>query len=58
MSKKITLNDKDRRQWVANEEGLYNWWKSSKMGLYRFVRENRKELTTIIMRELSREPVS
>lgn len=23
--KSITLNDEDRRQWILNDEGLYNW---------------------------------
>lgn len=24
-----TLNDEDRRQWVLNDEGLYNWARQS-----------------------------
>ena len=24
----ITLNDEDRRQWILNDEGLYNWARS------------------------------
>jgi hypothetical protein len=23
-----TLNDEERRQWIANDEGLYNWARS------------------------------
>jgi hypothetical protein len=52
-----TLNDEDRRQWVQNDEGLYRWWQGSGIGLYRFVRENRDELTTVILAALNREPV-
>ena len=24
----ITLNDEERRQWILNDEGLYNWARS------------------------------
>jgi hypothetical protein len=56
MAKAITLNDEDRRQWVQNDEGLYTWWRQSGIGLYRFVRENRAELTVVILAALNREP--
>ena len=52
----MALNDNDRRDWVNNDEGLYDWWKSSGIGLYRFVRENRAELTRIITAALERPP--
>lgn len=52
----MTLNDEERRQWVDNDEGLYNWWKSSKIGLYRFVRENRAEIDAVINSSLNRKP--
>lgn len=41
-------NDHERREWVQNDEGLYNWWKRSGLGLYRFVRENRAEIDAVI----------
>ena len=44
----MSLNDEDRRQWVQNDEGLYNWWKSTGIGLYRFVNENRQAITEAI----------
>jgi hypothetical protein len=55
-AKPFTLNDEDRRQWVQNDAGLYQWWQSSGIGLYRFVRENRAELTRAIKGELERGP--
>lgn len=54
--KKLTLNDKDREQWIDNDEGLYNWWRSSRMSKSAFIKENRKELTDLIMAELNRPP--
>lgn len=27
--RKISLNDEDRRQWILNDEGLYNWARSA-----------------------------
>lgn len=46
------MNDKERRLWVLNAEGLYNWWQSSHMGLYAFINKNRKEITEIIEKAL------
>jgi len=43
-----TINDTDRAQWLDNDEGLYCMWKSSGMGKYAFVRENRAMITTAI----------
>lgn len=47
-------NDEERRQWVLNDEGLYRWWQSSRIGLYRFIRENREEIDTAIDGALNR----
>lgn len=49
-------NDEERRQWVLNDEGLYDWWKSTGVGLYRFVQTNRAQLDDIIGRALGIEP--
>jgi len=49
-------NDEERREWVQNDEGLYRWQLSSRQGLYRFVRENRKEIDELIDRQLNRKP--
>lgn len=44
-----TLNDTDRSQWIDNDEGLYSWWKSTRLPKARFIKENRAELTTAIL---------
>lgn len=38
------MNDRERADWVNNDEGLYNWWKGSRQPLRAFVRENRAEI--------------
>lgn len=42
------MNDKDREQWVDNDEGLYCWWKESRQSKRRFIRENRQAITEAI----------
>ena len=42
------MNDEDRRQWIMNDEGLYNWWRSSCQNLKVFTRENREEIDRCI----------
>lgn len=56
MPRPLTLNDDERRQWVLNHEGLYQWWLSTGAGIYRFVRENRSALDDLIKQELERGP--
>lgn len=43
------INDEERRQWVDNDEGLYDLWCESRMGLYRWVRENRAIIDEVIV---------
>jgi hypothetical protein len=50
------LNDNDRKQWVNNDEGLYSWWKSSRMSMREFIRANRAELTEAINKVRNRPP--
>jgi hypothetical protein len=42
------MNDKERSQWIDNDEGLYAAWKRSKLSKKRFVATNRKEIDRII----------
>jgi hypothetical protein len=35
------MNDRDREQWVDNDEGLYNLMRRSRLGKRRWIRENR-----------------
>ena len=35
-------------QWIDNDEGLYNWWLSSKLSKRDFMHANRKAIETSI----------
>jgi len=47
------MNDSDRAEWVNNDEGLYNWWKSEGGSLRNFIRNHREEITRVIENVLS-----
>lgn len=49
------LNDEDRAQWIDNDEGLYDWWRSSKQSKRKFIRENRAEIDAAIQPVLNNE---
>ena len=42
------MNDEERRQWVANDEGLYNEQRRSRKSMTRFIRENRALIDEIV----------
>ena len=42
------LNNDDRRQWIDNDEGLYNWKRSSRQSMSAFIRDNKTELDRAI----------
>jgi hypothetical protein len=42
------MNDADRKDWINNDEGLYDWWRASCMSMTRFIRENREEIDRAI----------
>jgi len=48
------MNDKEREEWIMNDEGLYLWWKDTGKGITTFIRENREELTRCINQLLGR----
>lgn len=50
------MNDEERRQWVLNDEGLYRWYISSRMGLYEFIRKNRDKIDWLINQVLNPKP--
>lgn len=52
-NQKITLNNDDRCQWIDNDEGLYNWWKSSRLSKREFIKQNKQELDTCILTVLT-----
>jgi len=49
------LNDKTRSEWVDNDEGLYNWRRSTGLSMRAFIRENREELDACILLVLNGE---
>lgn len=48
----MSLNDQDREQWIANDEGLYNdakrWMRHNKGGMRGYIRANRAEIDAYI----------
>ena len=42
------MNDTEREQWIDNDEGLYDWWKSSRLSKREFIRANRAEIDAAI----------
>jgi hypothetical protein len=50
------LNDDEREQWINNDEGLYSWWRSSRLSMRNFIRENRAEISEAISRALNVKP--
>lgn len=42
------MNNTEREQWIDNDEGLYNWWKRSKLSKRKFIQENRAEIDEAI----------
>jgi hypothetical protein len=48
MTRKQTINDTDRGQWIDNDEGLYCCWKDSGLSKTEFIRQNRGAITEAI----------
>lgn len=42
------MNNTKREQWIDNDEGLYNWWKSSKLSKREFIKQNKAEIDAAI----------
>jgi len=42
------MNNTEREMWVLNDEGLYNWFRSSRVSMTLFLKENRNELDECI----------
>lgn len=49
------LTLRDLGEWVDNDEGLYNWWRNSKLAKREFIRQNRAELSRIVRAVLDGE---
>ena len=55
--KRVSPNDyEELRLWVLNDEGLYNWWKSSRRSLDNFIKEDGIEIAEAITNYLNVEP--
>ena len=52
----MTINDTDRENWIANDEGLYRWHLRSKLSLRTFIRLNREGIDAHIRMVNNREP--
>lgn len=53
---RANMNDDEREQWIMNDEGLYNWWRGSRLSARAFIRENRDELTRLIEAATNKPP--
>ena len=42
------MNNEQRRQWILNDEGLYNLYRDSKKSLQVFIKENRQIIDEVI----------
>ena len=44
------MNDKERAQWINNDEGLYNWKRSVRLPMRKFIELNRADIDAVIER--------
>jgi len=42
------MNNTERAQWIDNDEGLHNWWRSSRQSKRQFIKDNRGEIDAAI----------
>lgn len=42
------MNNTEREQWIDNDEGLYRWWKSSRLSKREFIKASRDEIDAAI----------
>lgn len=47
------MNNTEREQWIDNDEGLYDWWRSSRLSKREFIKQNRAEIDQAIERVTS-----
>ena len=50
------INNEERRLWILNDAGLYNWQRSSRLSMKEFIKQNKEELDQIINEALHRNP--
>jgi hypothetical protein len=49
------MNELEREHWVDNDEGLYRWWKQTRMTKRAFVRKYRPQIDLVINKIVSNE---
>lgn len=49
-NKPTKITTQDISQWIDNDEGLYDWWRGSRMTKRQFIKENQQELKECIRR--------
>jgi len=42
------MNNIERRLWILNDEGLFDWWRTSRLSMAEFIQQNRKEIDAAI----------
>lgn len=42
------MNNSEREMWIQNDEGLYRWWKSTRLPMRKFIQEYKVEIDTAI----------
>jgi hypothetical protein len=42
------MNDRERENWIDNDEGLYRMWRSSHSAKRKFIRSNRSVIDAVI----------
>ena len=52
------MDNRERSLWIDNDEGLYNWWLTSRQSKGKFIKENREELDNYVNRRLNQKPIS
>jgi len=61
VTRKCRLNNREREQWIANDEGLYRWQRSERRmggGVRGFIKRNKTEIDAVICAVLNRKPQS
>ena len=54
----VRRNNEERRQWILNDEGLYDWWQQTGKPMILFIQDNRMQIDECIDRMLNIEPRS
>ena len=42
------MNNNERELWIMNDEGLYNWYESTRLSITQFIKDNKDEIDEVI----------